>query len=197
MAVRDMLIHANDADIGVGGSIGLDGGLDLDLHLLLSEAATKRYLSANRTAATVGSLFSDANGRLVFDFKVGGQYKSPKVNLDLQKTASSAGIAKLTAGLLERVLGGKTPFPLPGLPLPTGSTGSSTSATPSTGTPPAGTPGSTPAPSTADPQRAAEDAARRAAEEAAAKLNDKLGGLFKRGAAPRDTSAVADSTRPR
>ena len=187
MAVRDMQVRSPDADFGVGGSIGLDGSLDLGLHVVLSQALSQKYLNTNRGTATLGSLFSDSSGRLVFDFGVGGQYKSPKVKLDLQKTAANGGVARLTSSVVERILG-KLPIQVPGLPAPPAE-----DAAPNAGTK-AATGGTTPQ-STAEAERkAAEAEARKAAEEANRKLTDKLGGLFKRPAAARDTAAHRDST---
>jgi hypothetical protein len=174
MQMRDMALHTSDADLGVAGSIGLDGGLDLGLQVKLSEALSKRYMNGKSMGALT-SLFSDPSGRLVFDFKVGGNYRSPKLQPDLQKTAGTAGVSALTASVVQRILGK--------LPL-----GGSTS--PGEGTSPPVPPGG-----------ATEEAANRAVEEAKKQLEDKLGGLFggaKKKTTPPDTAkSSADTTRGR
>jgi hypothetical protein len=195
LAVQDLKLRTDDADAGVGGSIGLDGSLDLSVHLLLSKALSQHYLSGNRTAAALGSLFADPTGRLAFDFAVGGDYKSPKLRADLQKSAQTAGLTALTTSVLERLLGGKLPLPLP---LPGSSSASPQPPTPS-GTPAAGAPATstkapTPPPDADAARRAAEEAARKAAEDAQRRLGGKLGGVFKRpAAAPRDSTVRPDS----
>ena len=186
LSVRDLVLHGSDADFGVSGSVGLDGSLDLGLHVQLSEAVSKRYLSGKSTAA-LGTLFADPNGRLAFDFKVGGSYRSPKLQPDLQKTASTTGLRTLTRDALQRLL--------EGLALP--QIGGAGSPVPGVSTPPgraAGDSSQPPARTVEDAgKRALEDAQRRAADEAKRKLGDKLGGLFKKSAPAETTGTRADS----
>jgi hypothetical protein len=110
LAMRQFALHGSDADFGAVGSIGLDGSLDLGLQVTLSQELSRRALS-NRGAGAVGSLFTDSSGRLVFDVKVGGTHRTPKLQLDLQKTASRGGISALTGDLLGRILGGRVSAP--------------------------------------------------------------------------------------
>ena len=117
MAVRDLAIRAADADFGIGGSIGLDGGLDLALQVKLSEELSRRYLRG-KTLGALGSLFADPSGRLVFDFGVSGQALKPKLALDANATAARAGVSALTQSTLQRLLGSVSlpNIPIPGLP---------------------------------------------------------------------------------
>lgn len=153
MTVRDCVLHAPDADIGIGGSIGLDGGLDLGLEVRLSAELSKRVMSARRTGALT-SLFADPQGRLVFDVKAGGTGRAPKVHLDFDKTKTRAGLAALTDAAVRRFLGGA---------LGRGTAG----APPDSGSP-------------ATPPPGAADAGRKALEEARKKLGGTLGGLLGR-----------------
>jgi len=151
LAMRDCIVHGNDADFGVGGSVGLDGSLDLGIQVTLSQEASRRALG-ERGSGALSSLFTDASGRLVFDVRVGGTHRAPKLQLDASKTASRAGLAALTDNALRRLLGGR-------LPAPARPAGSDTTT-------------ATPAPT------ASEDLRQRALEEARKKLGGSLGGLL-------------------
>ena len=147
MAVRDLAIRAADADFGVGGSIGLDGGLDLTVQVKLSEELSRRYVRGKGLGALTAQLFADPSGRLVFDLDVSGPAKKPKLSLDANATAARAGVSALTQSALQRFLGAaKLPIPEP---------------------PPTGAPGTPAAPR--DAQREAVDAIGR-------KLGDLLRG---------------------
>ena len=161
LSMREAIVHARDADFGLGGSVGLDGSLDLALQITLSQDLTRRALGS-RTGGALTSLFTDASGRLVFDVGVGGTHRAPKLALDLQKTAGRAGAAALTENVLRRVLGDK----LPSLPIPGAPAGRTDSA------------------AVADP---GEELRRRAVEEARKRLGGKLGGLL--GGASADSAA--------
>jgi hypothetical protein len=147
LAMRDLAVRSTDADFGAAGSVGLDGSLDLGLQVTLSQELSRRALS-NRGASALGSLFTDSSGRLVFDVRVGGTHRAPKLQLDLQKTASRGGISKLTGDLLGRLLGGRAAPP---------AAGDTTRATTTTTT-------------------SAEDLQKRALEEARKRLGGLLGG---------------------
>ena len=100
-------------DLGLQGSVGLDGGLDLGLNVQLSEEVSKRY-ARGQIGSALGALFADPQGRLVLDFKVGGNFKQPVVRPDADKTASRAGLQSLGKLGLERFLGkGAGPAPAP------------------------------------------------------------------------------------
>ena len=86
---------------------GLDGALDLGLNLLLSQELSKRYVQGN-IGSTLGSLFADPQGRLMLDFRVGGTYRSPRLEPDVQKTASRTGLQALADTELRRLFGGLT-----------------------------------------------------------------------------------------
>jgi hypothetical protein len=146
LTMRDCVVHGTDADFGVGGSVGLDGGLDLALAVTLSQELSRRALGARSGA--LSSLFTDASGRLVFDVRVGGTHRAPKLQLDLQKTAGRAGIAALTDNVLRRLLGGRLPAPV-----------------------------AAPAPDTSS-TRTAPDDVQRAVDAAKKRLGGKLGGLL-------------------
>lgn len=182
MHLRDMALHGKSADVDVDGSIGLGGDLDLGMRVLLSEEVGKRYLRG-QALATLGSMFADPNGRLVFDFDVTGNHRQPKLTADLSATSARAGLTKLTESALQKYLGGVSPVPIPN----------------------AGTISETGRAAADETVRAAEEAARRAqqeaqekiAAEAKKKLGGKLGGLLRGdkksdGATP--GSASQDST---
>jgi hypothetical protein len=115
MHVRDLKLVGRDADLGLSGSIGLDGGLDLALQVRLSEALGQSY-ARSRPLAALGSLFADAEGRLLFDFDVSGPYRAPRLQPDLQATAGRA--QKLGENALRRLVG-QLPQAIPGLGTPT------------------------------------------------------------------------------
>jgi hypothetical protein len=100
--VPEMRLASADADIAALGSIGLDGSLDVDLNLVLSEALSKRYAGGNNP---LQRLFANPDGRVVVDFDVGGTLKAPRVKPNLEATAAR-GLRSLTPGDLGRLLGG-------------------------------------------------------------------------------------------
>src|SRR5262249_4822633 len=150
LGIRDFDVHAPDADIGGGGSIGLDGGLDLAFGVRLSPDATRRALAARGTGA-FGSLFTDPSGRLVFDIKITGTQRAPKLALDWNKTQARSGLTSLTDTAAKKLLGGL---------------GHSSSGDTS----------------------AAADAGRRLLDDASKRLGGKLGGLFGKAPAKRDST---------
>jgi hypothetical protein len=162
LSMRDATIRAADADFGLGGSIGLDGSLDLAVEITLSPELSRRALG-NRAAGVVSSLFADPSGRLVFDVAVGGTHRAPNLRLDVDKTARRAGASRLTENVLRRILGDKLPaLPVPGVPAVRDST----------------------ALGAGDP---AEALRRRAIDAAREQLGGKLGGLL--GGSRPDSSA--------
>jgi hypothetical protein len=98
-------LRAADADLSLLGSVGLDGTLDLGLNVLLSQELSKRYVQG-RIGSAVGSLFADPDKRIMLDFRVGGTYRAPRLQPDLQKTASRSGLKALADTELRRFLGG-------------------------------------------------------------------------------------------
>jgi hypothetical protein len=97
-------VRASDMDLGLQGSVGMDGGLDLGLNVQLSEEVSKRY-ARGQIGSALGALFADPQGRLVLDFKVGGNFKQPALRPDVDKTASRGGMQSLAKLGLERFLG--------------------------------------------------------------------------------------------
>ncbi len=163
LAVRDCKIHANDLDAVVGGSLGLDGSLDLTLDLALSAEQSRRAMAA-RGVGALSSLFTNSDGRLVFDVKVGGTGRAPKLQLDMQKTAGRAGLSALTETTARRLLGGLL------------------GSIPGAAAGPAGSPAAPAVPATP------ADAGRKALEDAKKKLGGKLGGLLGGQKAPPDST---------
>ncbi len=96
-------LRGDDAEAALKGRIGLDGGLDLTLGVQLSPALTQTAL--RQTSSRLGSLFTDAQGRLVLDFDVGGTWASPRLQPNLQTTAARSGIKALGEQELRRLLG--------------------------------------------------------------------------------------------
>jgi len=84
------------------GSVALDGKVDLGLNVVLSEEATRRYLRGD-VGRAVTQLFTDPQGRLVLDFKVGGTLTAPKLQADLQSTAARSGLRKVAGQELQRM----------------------------------------------------------------------------------------------
>lgn len=95
---------SQDAAVGVLGSIGLDGSLDLDVNVQLSEAATRRALEG-ALAGRVGSLFTDSQGHLVFDFDVRGRFNAPQLHPNFERTAARGGLKSLAQQDIQRLLG--------------------------------------------------------------------------------------------
>ena len=150
LGIRDFDVHAQDADIGGGGSIGLDGGLDLAFGVKLSPDATRRALAA-RGAGAFSSLFTDPQGRLVFDIKVTGTHRAPKLALDWNKTQARSGLTSLTDATAKKLLGGLV------------------------------------RPASGDTS-AASEVGRRLIDDATKRLGGKLGGLFGKAPAKRDST---------
>ncbi len=96
-------LRGDDAEATLQGRIDLDGGLALALGLQLSPALTQAAL--RQTSSRLGSLFTDAQGRLVLDFDVGGTLRSPRLQPNLQTTAARSGIRVLGEQELRRLLG--------------------------------------------------------------------------------------------
>ncbi|UCE01684.1 MAG: AsmA family protein [Candidatus Latescibacterota bacterium] len=80
-------LRGSDANLAFLGSVGLDGALDLDLNVQLSDELSRHYLK-QRGGSTLGSIFADEQGRVVLDFDVGGSVKAPRLRPNLQRTAS-------------------------------------------------------------------------------------------------------------
>lgn len=79
--VPDLKIGALGADYTVKGSQGLDGTLDFNMAMLLSEA-TSAKVSVPGFAGEALTALKEPNGRLKLDFLVGGTMDNPKVQLD-------------------------------------------------------------------------------------------------------------------
>jgi len=97
-------VRATDMDLGLLGNVGLDGSLDLGLNVQLSEEVSKRY-ARGQIGSALGTLFANPEGRLVLDFKVGGNLRQPALRPDLEKTTGRAGMQSLAKLGLERFLG--------------------------------------------------------------------------------------------
>jgi len=92
--IKDLKIHALDADYTVNGSQGLDGSLDYSMTMLLSQA-TSGKVNLPGFAGQAADLFKDESGRLKLDFAVGGTSDDPKVQLDTKSAQAKAeGMAK-------------------------------------------------------------------------------------------------------
>jgi uncharacterized protein involved in outer membrane biogenesis len=87
--IKDLKIHALDADYTVNGSQGLDGSLDYSMTMLLSQATSGR-VNIPGFAGQAADLFKDDSGRLKLDFSVGGTTDDPKVSLDTKSAQAKA-----------------------------------------------------------------------------------------------------------
>jgi uncharacterized protein involved in outer membrane biogenesis len=87
--IKDLRIHALDADYTVNGSQGLDGSLDYTMTMLLSQA-TSGKVNLPGFAGQAAELFKDESGRLKLDFAVGGTTDDPKVQLDTKAAQAKA-----------------------------------------------------------------------------------------------------------
>jgi hypothetical protein len=87
--IKDLKIHALDADYTVNGSQGLDGSLDYAMTMLVSQA-TSGKVNLPGFAGQAADLFKDETGRLKLDFAVGGTSDNPKVQLDTKSAQSKA-----------------------------------------------------------------------------------------------------------
>jgi uncharacterized protein involved in outer membrane biogenesis len=80
-------LRGSDANLALLGSVGLDGDLDLDLNVQLSDELSRHYLK-QRGGSTLGSIFADDQGRVVLDFDVSGSVRAPRLRPNLQRTAA-------------------------------------------------------------------------------------------------------------
>jgi len=87
--IKDLKIHALDADYTVNGSQGLDGSLDYSMTMLVSQA-TSGKVNIPGFAGQAADLFKDESGRLKLDFAVGGTTDDPKVSLDTKSAQAKA-----------------------------------------------------------------------------------------------------------
>jgi uncharacterized protein involved in outer membrane biogenesis len=87
--IKDLKIHALDADYTVNGSQGLDGSLDYSMTMLLSQA-TSGKVNLPGFAGQAADLFKDEGGRMKLDFAVGGTSDDPKVQLDTKSAQAKA-----------------------------------------------------------------------------------------------------------
>jgi hypothetical protein len=87
--IKDLKIHALDADYTVNGSQGLDGSLDYAMTMLLSQA-TSGKVNLPGFAGQATDLFKDETGRVKLDFAVGGTSDDPKVQLDTKSAQAKA-----------------------------------------------------------------------------------------------------------
>jgi hypothetical protein len=87
--IKDLKIHALDADYTVNGSQGLDGSLDYTMTMLLSQA-TSGKVNIPGFIGQAADLFKDQTGRLKLDFAVGGTSDDPKVSLDTKAAQQKA-----------------------------------------------------------------------------------------------------------
>ncbi|RPH33978.1 AsmA family protein, partial [bacterium] len=87
--IKDLKIHALDADYTVNGSQGLDGSLDYVMTMLLSQT-TSGKVNLPGFAGQAADLFKDETGRLKLDFAVGGTSDDPKVSLDTKSAQQKA-----------------------------------------------------------------------------------------------------------
>ncbi len=87
--IKDLKIHALDADYTVNGSQGLDGSLDYGMTMLLSQS-TSGKVNLPGFAGQAAALFKDESGRLKLDFAVGGTSDDPKVSLDTKSAQQKA-----------------------------------------------------------------------------------------------------------
>src|SRR5262249_6953283 len=85
---RDLTVESGPASWLADGSVGFDGSLDYAITLTLSKELTANYVKR----APLAGMFMTPDQRLIFDFRVNGAARDPRVSLDASKTGSRNGI---------------------------------------------------------------------------------------------------------
>ncbi len=98
VVIPDLKIAALGADYTINGSQGLDGTLDFNMAMLLSEATSAR-VNVPGFAGEALAVLKEPNGRVKLDFLVGGTLDNPKVQLDTK--AAQARVADFAKQKIE------------------------------------------------------------------------------------------------
>ncbi len=103
VTIPQLKLHGKEFTVETNGTVDLNGQLQLDAHVILSEEQSKQYLSGDIGSA-IHQLFADPEGRVVLDFNVDGNLRAPRFQPDLAATAARSGLRSLDTGDLGRLL---------------------------------------------------------------------------------------------